>query len=220
MTTKAAIFGATGLVGGHLLDLLLEDDRYSEVVSYARKSVNRDHPKLREVIGDLLEDGIYERGIDADHVYCCIGTTQAKTPDLSTYKAIDYGIPLKAAKAAAAGGSSAFLVISSMGASRKSKSFYLRNKAHMEAAVEKVEIEKLYILRPALLEGKRNELRLGEKAAATAIKLINWLLPKKYRSIHGKTVARAMRNLAFSDKEQLIYESHDIRKLAQSPAAS
>lgn len=220
MNAKAAILGASGLVGDYLLDILLKDERYTEVISYSRKPLDHEHPKLKQVVGDLLNEEFYADGIKADHVYCCIGTTQSKTPDLSTYKAIDYGIPVQAAKAAIPGGMESFVVISSMGASRKSKTFYLRNKAHMEAALEKLEIEKLRILRPALLTGSRKEVRLGEKFAAVAMKLFNWVLPKKYRSIHGSKVAKAMHRLAFDDTDQVVFQSNEIRKIAQSRKSS
>ncbi|MDZ7846387.1 MAG: hypothetical protein U5L96_06285 [Owenweeksia sp.] len=98
MNKKAAILGASGLVGAELLKKLLAEDSYQEVVAYVRTPLEVEHPKLTEKVGDLLEDTFFD-GLAADDVFCCIGTTQAKTPDLSTYKNVDYGIPVRAARA-------------------------------------------------------------------------------------------------------------------------
>ena len=45
---KALIFGATGLVGGQLLNLLLRDERYQLITSLNRKNLALDHEKLNQ----------------------------------------------------------------------------------------------------------------------------------------------------------------------------
>ena len=51
----AIILGATGLTGNLLLQKLLEDNRYKEIKIFARRSLNINHPKISEYIGDLWE---------------------------------------------------------------------------------------------------------------------------------------------------------------------
>ena len=46
----AILAGATGLVGGHLLQLLLADPRYRRVITVSRKELGIEHPKLRSLI--------------------------------------------------------------------------------------------------------------------------------------------------------------------------
>jgi len=39
MSHKAIIIGSTGLIGTHLLELLLADENYSEIIALVRKPV-------------------------------------------------------------------------------------------------------------------------------------------------------------------------------------
>ena len=51
----ALLFGATGLVGKKLLELLLEDDRYVKLRVANRKSKNYSDTKIEEVIVDFSD---------------------------------------------------------------------------------------------------------------------------------------------------------------------
>ena len=99
---KAIVLGATGLIGRELVKLLLEDSHFQEVELHGRSALGWEHPKLNEFTGDLLEEHYFDGRMQAHSIFCCIGTTQSKTPDLAIYKKIDYGIPLQAARAGAA----------------------------------------------------------------------------------------------------------------------
>ena len=50
-----------------------------------------------EFIVDLQNPASFSKDFTADEVFCCIGTTAAKTNEKEQYKAIDLGIPLGAA---------------------------------------------------------------------------------------------------------------------------
>lgn len=214
MGRTAAILGGTGLVGQHLLDHLLESANYDEVLSFSRKSLGRQHPKLTQKTGDLLSDDFFGDAIVADDIFCAIGTTQSKTPDLTTYRNIDYGIPVRAATLGLKGGMRRFLVVSSMGANSASKMFYPKVKGQMEEALEAMQIPHLRILRPSIIAGKRSEFRLGESAAHLGMKLLDPLLPQKYRRIHAKKIAKAMMLLAqMDDNAEVYWESDRIREL-------
>lgn len=43
---RAVLFGASGLVGSALLQLLLQDDSYTEIVSFGRRALDARHPRL------------------------------------------------------------------------------------------------------------------------------------------------------------------------------
>ncbi len=212
MSKKAVVIGATGLVGKHLLEYLLEDDFYSAVTVYARKPLEKENPKLTQIIGDLLDDDFFGDCIEADHTFCCIGTTQSKTPDLSLYKNIDYGIPVRVAQMGLKGGMDKFLVISSMGANEKSHLFYPRVKGQMEKALRKMGIPHLHIFRPSLILGKRDEFRVGEKLGIFLYKIFGFLIPAKYKGIQATTIARAMQKIAKGNYSQTVYLSHEIQK--------
>jgi hypothetical protein len=77
MDSKTALLvGATGLVGGHCLRFLLEDDYYGKVVVLARRKLPLDHEKLEQQVIDF--DSLAQKAnlIKTDDIYCCLGTTR------------------------------------------------------------------------------------------------------------------------------------------------
>lgn len=220
MGKTAILLGATGLTGSLLLDVLLNDPRYATVKLFSRSKIQKQHPKIEAYIGDVLELGSFKEQFYADEVFCCIGTTQKKTPDRELYRRIDFGIPVTAAKLAKENGIATFLVISSMGANSKGATFYIRTKGAMEAAVLSEHIENTYILRPSIIGGKRNEKRVFEKIGIALFKSLGFLLIgklRKYRLIEAATIAKAMHHLANKKtKIDSILESDQIEELANS----
>ncbi|WP_291967835.1 NAD(P)H-binding protein [Maribacter sp.] len=220
MKKTAIILGASGLTGGLLLEKLIVDDRYESIKLFSRSSTKGLPNKVKQYIGDLLELEQFKNDFTGDEVYCCIGTTAKKTPDKSLYRDIDYGIPVAAAKLAKANGINTFLVISAMGANKKSSVFYNRTKGEMEQEVLNQAIPKTSILRPSLIGGERNEQRLLEKIGLVVFKVIQPLFIgplKKYRIIYADSIAQAMLNLAnATSNTDVIITSNDIEQLAKT----
>lgn len=213
---SAIILGATGLTGSLLLNKLIADESYSSIKLFSRKASGSTSPKVEEFIGDIIQLEHFKNEFTADVVFCCIGTTSAKTKDRTIYKAIDYGIPQKAAKLARENNIPTFIVVSAMGANARSKIFYNRTKGEMEQAVLYQKIPNTYILRPSLILGPRNEKRLGESLGAVVMKISNALLIgslKKYRAIEADSIANAMLKLAKSEHQTQIVNSDMIQKL-------
>jgi len=214
---SAIILGATGLTGGLLLQQLLADERYGSIRVFSRNSVGFTHPKLEEYTGDLLSLGSFRDAFIADEVYCCIGTTKAKTPDRELYKKIDYGIPVSAAQLCSENGIGTLLVISALGADPASAIFYNKIKGEMEKAVLGYKLPKTHLLQPALISGKRKERRSGEWIAKQIFKIADLVLVgplKKYRSIHPNTIAKAMVWLANNPFDKARIPSEEIVRIA------
>jgi uncharacterized protein YbjT (DUF2867 family) len=212
----AIILGATGLTGSLLLRRLTADESYSTIKLFSRRTSGIPSPKIKEFIGDILHLEQYKSDFTADVVYCCVGTTSAKTKDKAIYKAIDFGIPFAAAKLAKENGIPTFLVISSMGANSRSNIFYSRTKGEMEQAVLDQKIPDTYILRPSLILGDRNESRMAESAGAFIMKTVSTLMVgklKKYRAIEADRIAAAMISLAQSKPEIRIVESDTLQEI-------
>jgi uncharacterized protein YbjT (DUF2867 family) len=218
MAKTAIILGATGLTGNALLQLLLESSDYDTVKIFGRSTCGISHPKIKEYIIDLFQLEDYNNDFIADVVFCCIGTTKAKTPDQETYLKIDFGIPVSAAKLCEQNSIKTFIVISALGADKNSSIFYNRTKGRMEEAVLNEGIKHTYILQPSLISGSREEYRFGELMAKYVMKVVNPFLIgklKKYRSIHPQTIATCMVYLANNTFEGTRIESGEIKKLAK-----
>ncbi|SFU26952.1 NAD(P)H-binding [Pustulibacterium marinum] len=216
MKKTAIILGVTGLTGGYVLSELLSDGRYEKIILFSRRTKGITHPKLVEHIIDVTELEKYKQLFKGDDVFCCIGTTQKKTPNKEVYQKVDYGIPVSAAELAAKCNAKAFIVISAMGANTKSNVFYNRLKGEMEAKVQEFSIPKIHIVRPALISGNREEFRLGEYIAKQFFKVLDLVMVgplEKYKSIHPERIAKSMIWLANNNFSKTIVESDTLQKL-------
>lgn len=212
----AIVLGATGLTGGLLLQLLLEDKNYKKIKLFSRSKVGFNHIKLEEHLVDVINLKISQEYFKGDEVFCCIGTTNAKTPNKDLYKKIDYGIPVNAAKLCKANEINTFVVISALGANAKSPVLYNRIKGEMEDAILKINIAKIHILQPSLIGGNREEKRVGEWWAKQFFKVLNPLLfgsLKKYKSIDPTVIAKCMLSLANHSYEPNKISSDEIYKI-------
>lgn len=219
MGKTAIILGATGLTGNLLLKNLLNSQNYSKVIAFTRSELSVSHEKLQVETVDLLELSRHRAAFRGDVVFCCIGSTKAKTPDEIVYKSIDYGIPLAAAKLCKEHNIETFIVVSALGANASSKFFYNRVKGEMERDVLKLNIKNTYILQPSLIDGQRNEVRVFEWLWQHIMRIANLLLLgkfEKYRSIKAETIAKAMMILDLKGYEKHTIESDVIKKLVRN----
>ena len=209
---KAAIIGASGLVGGHLLSQLLEDSDFSEVISVGRSELSLKNSKLRQVkIRDLTELNSVSDQIIADHYYCCLGTTLKKAGNKANFLKVDHKAVLDFSEIAKKHHSKSFSVISAKGADASSLFFYNQTKGKVEQDLQQLGLSKLLIFRPALLEGSRNESRVAE---GLALKVASFIPDKFKNSFLTNARYLAMKMLLESKefKEQLgVFETKDLR---------
>jgi uncharacterized protein YbjT (DUF2867 family) len=198
-TLTALVAGPTGAVGQALLAQLLANPRYGRVKALSRRPLPLQHPKLEELRFDGESLAGLGGALAADEVYCCLGTTQKQAGSKAAFERVDYHLVLAVARAAKAQGAEKFLVVSALGASLRSPSFYSRVKGRMEQALREVGFETLHIVRPSLLIAHRDDLRPAEWLAMQAAPLLNPLLKgnlERYRAVPVAAVAAAMIALA------------------------
>ncbi|WP_114239124.1 oxidoreductase [Dyella sp. C9] len=202
------IAGATGLTGGALLGLLLDDPGVSHVLAPTRHALPR-HPKLENPVGMVSHLAAQLHG-PVDTVFCCLGTTIRQAGSREAFRIVDYDLPLSLGRHAQALGATHYLVISALGADPASRLFYNRTKGELEVALQKQGWPRLSIIRPSLLLGARHKPRMGEVLAAP----FSRVLPGRWRGIEAATVARAMWRLASLPGEGLrIVESDELQQL-------
>ena len=198
----ALIAGASGLVGSHCLQLLLQSPRYRKVISVGRRELPVQHPKLQQVVVDFNHLEKHRHSLTADDVYCCLGTTIKKAGSQEKFKQVDYTYVVNLAKVTSHTFAAQFLVVSALGADAGSRLFYNRVKGEMEQAVQALPFTAVHIFQPSLLLGDRPEVRFGEKAAEVFMKLFEFIFKgplRKYRAIPAKAVAKAMLEAAKQD---------------------
>ncbi len=214
----AIVFGASGLVGSKLVKELLINPAYSQVLIVTRKPLVIINPKIQEItLGNYKSYNFSETNISDVHVFCCLGTTIKKAGTKDEFKKVDYELPLEVGNWAISKDIQTFVVISSIGANPDTKNFYLKTKGELEEALKLLGFDHLYILRPSLLLGERNEFRLGEEIAKMFSGVLNLTLRgsfKKYKPISAVKVAKAMVFLANSDNKDIIFESDKLEMLS------
>lgn len=221
MGKTVIILGITGLTGNLLAEAILADSRYDKLISFHRRKSGIVHPKLEEHVIDVLDLETHASLFKADIVFCCSGTTQSKTSDKETYKQIDYGIPVTAARLCKENKIPQFIAISTLGANAESSVFYNKVKGEMERDVLKQNLQETYLLQPALLAADREEKRTAEKLAIQAFKVFNFFLIgplKKFQSIKPEALVAAMQYLSFNSYTESRIESDVIKKLAAKNA--
>jgi len=199
----ALVAGATGLVGKQLVNQLIANDEYSKVIVIARREINMSHPKLELKLTsfDQLDELTFDETID--ECFCALGTTQKKSGKKGILK-VDFEYVVQLAKLCTRLSISKFLVVSSNGANANSSFFYMQTKGKMEEAVKSIGVKTVYIVRPSLITGKREEFRLAEVFGYYLYKLFTPLMVGKLRvlrPVSGLQIANSMIALAQKDDE-------------------
>ena len=213
---KALIAGASGLVGGECLKLLLASSRYGRVSVLTRRDLGAAirHPKAHQLMADFsrLEEVADE--LAADHVYCALGTTIAKAGSQQRFREVDGDYPRRLAELALAGGARHFSLVSALGASPASPFFYSRVKGELEEALRAMPWPSLCLVRPSVIAGARAESRPLERLAEHALQ---WA-PRTWRPVPASEIAAAMVNTALrAPRGVTVIESRDIPAAARGP---
>lgn len=197
----ATIIGGTGLIGGHLLELLQNEPYFSTINVLSRRPIPCNHPKVKLLVIDFGDLTGFRTAIDgSDAVFCAVGTTQKKVKgDKVAYRKVDYDIPVNAAHFCAETGCPRFLLVSSVGANSKSNNFYIKLKGEVEEKIRTMGIRSISVFRPSMLLGRREESRPGETIAQAVMRPVSFLVPSQYRPIAASDVARAMITMSKRD---------------------
>ena len=215
----ALIFGSSGLIGNQLLELLVNNDKYSKIKLFVRSETSNSNSKIEIIKIDFNNLENHKDTMVGDDCFFCIGTTRKNTPDKNEYIKVEYNIPVEVAKITKENSIDSFIYVSSMGANPNALGLYLKNKGQAEEALKKINFPKLSIIRPSILLGNRRENRIGEKIGIFVMKSFSPLFlgkMKKYKPIKVENVAKAMVKAVENDYQNNILESDEIMKISNS----
>jgi len=212
----ALVFGSSGLIGGHLLNELIQSDNYNKIKLFVRSEHGSNHSKTEIIKTDFNNLENHKEDIKGDDCFFCIGTTKQNSPDKSEYRRVELDVPKQIAQIAKSNLVNSFVFVSSGDGDPKSSGDYIKFKGEVEEELKRLNFPKLGIMRPSFLLGDRKEKRIGEKIGIFVFKLLSplFLGPlKKMKPIHSATVAKAMIRTANEDLEKIIFESNEIAEL-------
>ena len=196
MSRVANVVGATGLVGEQLVLQLIEHHDFEKVRIFVRRSLGINHPKLEEQIIDFDQPDIWKSLVKGDVLFSTLGTTIKTAKTKNDQYRVDFTYQYEFAKAALENGVSTYLLVSSMGANPNSSVFYSRIKGELEDAVAKLPFQKLFIIRPSILDGNRQEKRAGEKVGLILSRFLTRFILKAYRPTPVDVLASKMIRLS------------------------
>ena len=214
---KVLIVGATGMVGGIILNSCLVNDEISEVISMSRRTTGIRSDKLKELIRkDFLNyDDLQDEFKNVDVAYFCIGVYTGAVPD-DTFKMItvDFAISF-ADKVKAESPKAIFSFLSGAGADQKEKSrtAFAKYKGMAENHLLKKEFKELYIFRPGYIYPveKREEPNVWYRLFRKLYPLFK--LFGKNMSVKSTELAEAMYGVFKKKPTKTILENRDIVEL-------
>ena len=209
--SQVLLTGATGLVGGHLLRMLLNAPDIKSIAAPTRRPLtdisgvfNPHDPQLTDALAQVVDP--------VDIVFCCLGTTRREAGSKEAFVHADYTLVIDTALVGKKLGAQHMLVVSAMGANAHSPFFYNRVKGEMEEALIAQQWPRLTIARPSMLVGEREKKRAGETFLAPLFSL----LPGNLKSIDARDVASALLAEALSPAQEgvRILSSSQLRERA------
>ena len=220
---RLVIVGATGMVGGYALRCAVEHPAVGCVTAIGRRKLGISHPKLVEVehrdFGDCLALSEVLRGQSA--VVFCLGVYTGAVPDAELRKiTVDYTIEF-ARVLHDSSPDAAFSFLSGSGAdpTERSRVLFARIKGKAENALRATGFPRVYIFRPAYIYPAE-----PRKEPNFSYRLLRWIYPAfrmlfPDQVIRANDLADAMVDVAVrgtGEREDLIFENHDIRAIAAS----
>lgn len=189
---SAIVLGATGNVGGRIVQLLIRSSRCKKVVVVTRRQTDAFvDPKVSEVVVnmDRLEEEVapHAQNVDVALAAFGVGKGSAKMPE-EVVRRIEVAYPQAFCHAAKEGGASVGGVMTAIGADPEAGMKYARILGEKEKAVESVDFDFLGLYRPAVILGNTNT----PGVLGYAMPLLHWAMPSRYHSIHKNDLARAM----------------------------
>lgn len=190
---RILLAGGSGLIGRLLVPLLAAHD-----TTLIGRRATGGNP--RELTGAVEDWPALIAGSAFDLAISTLGTTIRQAGSQAAFAAIDRDAVLAVARAAHASGARHFIAVTSVGASASATNFYLKTKGEAEAGLKSLGFDRLDLIRPGLLRGKRaGPSRPGESIAMAISPITDLLTPAvldQYRSIAAVDVARAIVALA------------------------
>ena len=219
LRNKSMVVGSTGLVGKSVVNHLIEKD--IAVLALVRNDEVSNNSLLNYYKIDFDDLQFPDETFsDIKDIFICLGTTIKKAGSKEAFQKVDITYCYEIAKQAQARGVKNISIVTSLGSDSNSTNFYLKSNGMIEDKITKIDFDSISIHRPGLLIGARNEIRLGEFIGQ---KIFPYFIDpflmgslRKYRSIKGDTLAKAMVNLSGYGEGVNYYYFDDFNESAKS----
>ena len=214
MSKKILIVGASGLVGGEILENLKITD--NDLILLSRKKLLCEN-YINQIIIDFEDIDSLDTNLKVDEIYIAIGHKLSlseliyiKKNDRKNFVNVDLNYIKKIAEFAKNCGANSIGLISAIGANTKSFNTYLKVKGDVEQEIKLVGYKKIIIAHPSHLLGRRSgeQIPMSVKVFEQITNLFGYLMIgplQKFRNVEAKKVAKGIISKMNSVKEGVHY---------------
>ncbi|MEJ0056863.1 MAG: NAD(P)H-binding protein [Bacteroidota bacterium] len=160
----AILAGTTGLIGAQVLELLMEEKSYDRIIALSRKPLKKTSEKIINLIVDFDDLDSFKDHLKGDDVFCCLGTTIKQAGSKEAFRKVDLEYPVTLATITKNNGARKFLIVTALGANKRSSIFYNQVKGEVEEKIAALGFEEYHIFQPSMLIGLRKEERAGGRS--------------------------------------------------------
>ncbi len=212
---KVVIFGATGMVGGEVLDRCLNSSDIENVVAIGRRPTDTRHPKLRQIRHlDFLDfSSLSDELSDIELCFYCVGVYQGSVSKSQFLEiTVDY-LQALLSTLEKVNSKIGFHLFSAQGADRRGKSPFLftRAKGQAENLLSDSGIERWCIYRPGYINPSTAPRTF--MMSNRIYKLLYLLFPML--GIDAPDLAKVMVNAALKGETGIMFKNRDIRAAAK-----
>ena len=181
----------------------------TQVIAPTRKTLP-ERDKLINPVAIHIHERLPEmRNWKPDAVINATGTTIKKVGSREAFRLVDHDLPLLFAQAAYKEGAQNYGLVSAIGASLTSSIAYARIKAELERDVQKIGFKSLTILRPSMIGGEREEVRLGESIFLWLSRVLAPVIPKGFHVNPATVIARVLVDAAVTGEPGVHFRFSD-----------
>lgn len=189
---SVVMLGASGAVGTQALNQLLRSKQVTNLILLGRRSidkVNADFVHQHEI--NIFKPESYEPFVKNVSVgICTLGVGQPSKVSKEEFLKIDKQAVIDFAVVCKKNGVKHFELLSSVGISTTSSSFYLRTKAELVAELEKLHFDRLSIFQPSMILTPANRYGFSQAIVLKVWPKLNFIFQRTWRKYRGIPVEK------------------------------
>lgn len=223
MSKTVLMTGATGMVGGQVLGLLLEHPDVGKVISIGRRTSGVTHAKLREIVhADFLDFSPLEADLTGiDVCFHCLGVYQGQVSRDAFFEVTCGCQKALTDTLAKASPQATFVLFGAQGAdpTEKSPALFARAKGRAEALLHAAGFPRTYVFRPGYIQptGARRPTGLAYTLALPLATALFKVFPRI--GVSDRQLAQAMVTTGLeATAPSGIFGNPEIREIAARPS--
>lgn len=211
---RAMVVGVSGNIGKLLVQKLVNNKMYRFIIVFTRINERKfKHIHIKKVIVDFKQINQYQSSfLEADEVFCLLGSNYSSDKLLEDAAQLDYEIPLAVAQMAKAGGVNRFVLVNPH-CEHNHATPYLKRRWQLEKEIAALGFEDFKVFRVNQIAIAKRWMSVRKKLKLVYINLMR-LTGRKiegYLQVPANILLEDMANWVFQQPE-LLNSNHPLQK--------